>query len=115
MASGAFPIDQTQVNVKTKTGIVLGVKENTANDIIFKAYPNPANENVNIHFVLTQTESYTIDVLNNLGQVVKTLNKPNLAPGMYSEVIDIKGLSAGIYTVKVNGNHAQGTQKLIVE
>ena len=115
LASGAFPINQTQVNVKTKAGIILGVKENLANDIIFKAYPNPANENVTIHFVLTQTESYTIDVLNNLGQVVKTLYKPYLAPGMYSEVIGIKDLTAGIYTVKVNGNHSQGTQKLIIE
>ncbi len=115
VASGAFPIDNTQSTVTLKSIYLLGVKENSANDFIFKAYPNPANENVNIHFVLTQTESYTIDVLNNLGQVVRTLNKPNLAPGMYSEVIDIKGLSAGIYTVKVNGTHAQGTQKLIVE
>ena len=103
------------MNVKTKAGIILGIKENLANDIIFKAYPNPANENVTIHFVLTQTESYTIDVLNNLGQVVKTLYKPYLSPGMYSEVIGIKDLTAGIYTVKVNGNHAQGTQKLIIE
>ena len=115
VGSGAFPLDQWQIDVKTKAGIILGVKENVLNDIIFKAYPNPANENVNIHFVLTQTESYTIDVLNNLGQVVRTLNKPNLAPGMYSEVVDIKGLSSGIYTVKVNGIYAQGTQKLIVE
>lgn len=101
--------------VNTLSTIILGVKENSVNDIIFKAYPNPTNENVNIHFVLTQTESYSIDVLNNLGQVVKTLYKPNLSPGMYSEVIDIKGLSAGIYTVKVNGNNAQGTQKLIID
>ncbi len=115
VAAGLFPLDNLQSNVTLKTSVVLGINENTINNIIFKAYPNPAKENVNIHFVLTQTESYTIDVLNNLGQVVKTLNKPNLAPGMYSEVIDLKGLSAGIYTVKVNGNHAQGTQKLIVE
>ncbi len=115
VGSGSFPLDQWRINVKTKASIILGVKENSVNDIIFKAYPNPANENVNIHFVLTQAESYTIDVLNNLGQVIKTLYKPNLAPGMYSEVIDIKGLTAGIYTVKVNGNHAQGTQKLIIE
>ena len=115
VGSGAFPLDQWRINVKTKASIILGVNENSVNDIIFKAYPNPANENVNIHFVLTQAESYTIDVLNNLGQVIKTLYKPNLAPGMYSEVIDIKGLTAGIYTVKVNGNHAQGTQKLIIE
>lgn len=115
MAAGLFPLDNTQSNVTLKTSVVLGLKENTINNIIFKAYPNPANSEVNIHFVLTQTESYTIDILNNLGQVVKTLNKPNLAAGMYSEIIDVKDLSTGIYTVKVNGTHAQGTQKLIVE
>lgn len=114
VASGAFPIDNSQSNITLKSIYLLGVKENSTNDIIFRAYPNPANELVNIHFVLTQNESYTIEVLNNLGQVVKTLNKPNLAPGIYSEVIDIKGLSVGIYTVKISGTHAQGVQKLIV-
>lgn len=102
-------------NVSTLSTIVLGVKENNLNDIIFKAYPNPTMGDVTIHFVLTQNESYTIDVLNNLGQIVKSLNKPNLTAGMYSETIDVKDLSAGIYTVKVNGNHAQGTQKIVVQ
>ena len=50
-----------------------------------------------------------------MGQVVKSLNKANLTAGVYSETIDVKDLSAGIYTVKVIGNHAQGTQKLIIE
>ena len=102
-------------NVTTLSSIVLGINESTINDIIFKAYPNPTNGNVNIHFVLTQNESYTIDILNNFGQVVKSLNKANLTAGVYSETIDVKDLSAGIYTVKVNGSHAQGTQKLIIE
>lgn len=104
-----------QDRVSALSTIAVGVKENIVNDIIFKAYPNPASNQLNIHYVLTQTESYTIDVLNTLGQVVKTINKPNLQPGIYSEAIDISGLNAGIYTVKVNGNRAQGTQKIIVE
>ena len=110
-----FSFNQNIDNVATISSIVLGINESTINDVNFTAYPNPTNGNVNIHFVLTQNESYTIDILNNLGQVVKSLNKANLTAGVYSETIDVKDLSAGIYTVKVNGNHAQGTQKLIIE
>jgi Secretion system C-terminal sorting domain len=111
----SFTINQTQTQVSALSTIAVGIKENDLNNIIFKAYPNPASNQINIHYVLTQTESYTIDVLNTLGQIVKTVSKPNLQPGMYNETIDITGLNAGIYTVKVNGNRAQGTQKIIVE
>ena len=107
--------NQNRDKVSTLSSIVLGVNESTINDIIFKAYPNPTHGDVTIHFVLTQNESYTITILNNLGQVVKIFNKANLTPGVYSETIDAKDLSAGIYTVKVNGTRAQGTQKIIVE
>ena len=34
---------------------------------------------------------------------------------MYNETINTTDLSAGIYTIKVNGKTTQGTQKLIIQ
>lgn len=107
--------NQRQDQVSMLSSIVLGVNDNARNETIFKAYPNPASENVSLHFVLTQTESYAVEVTNTLGQVVKTVNYSNLQPGLYNETIDLSGLDAGIYTIKVTGKNAQGSQKLIIQ
>lgn len=110
-----MPIDQYQTDVSALSNVILGVGEKKLNDIIFKAYPNPANNEVFVHFVLTQKESYTIDIVNNLGQVVKSVAKPDLQPGLYNESVDISGLSAGIYHIKVSGKNASGVEKLIIQ
>lgn len=111
----AASLDQHQDQVSMLSSIVLGVNDNAKNETIFKAYPNPASENINLHFVLTQTENYTVEITNTLGQVVKTVNYNNLQPGLYNESIDLTGLNAGIYNIKVTGKNAQGSQKLIIE
>jgi hypothetical protein len=112
-----FPIDDTVNDVMALSTVIVGIKERTkaVNDIIFKAYPNPAHNQVAIHFVLTQKESYNIEIVNALGQVVKSVSKPDLQPGLYNEAIDINGLSAGVYHIRVQGKNASGVEKLIVE
>ncbi len=115
VTSGAQTTDQMQTQISSLSSIPLGIRENKLNDIIFKAYPNPANNEVNIHFVLTQNESYTIEIVNTLGQVVKAVSKPNLQPGMYNETLDISGLTAGVYHINVSGKNAKGVEKLIIQ
>lgn len=107
--------DQRQDQASILSSVVLGIGDKKMNDITFKAYPNPASGSVAVHFVLTQKESYTIDIVNTLGQVVKSVAKPDLQPGLYNEQIDINGLSAGIYHIRVQGKNSTGVEKLIVE
>lgn len=110
------PIDQEQNDVTALSNItVVGLKENKLNDLIFKAYPNPAQNEVTLHFVLTQNETYTINIVNTLGQVVKTVLKSNLQPGLYNEKLDISGLTSGIYHINVLGKNAKGVEKLVIQ
>jgi hypothetical protein len=111
----AASINQTTTSVNLNSVIVLGINEKSMNNIIFTAYPNPATENVSLHFVLTNTESYNVEVVNTLGQTVKQVALNNLQPGMYNEQVDLSGLNKGIYFVKVKGTHAEGIQKIIVQ
>ncbi len=115
VSAPAAAIDQVQAQVNTLSTVAIGVKENKLNDVIFKTYPNPANNEINIHFVLAQPESYTVEISNTLGQVVKTVSLNNLQPGMYNESINTSNLSAGIYTIKVSGKKTQGTEKLVIQ
>lgn len=115
VASGIQSIDQVQTQVSTLNTVVIGIKENKLNDITFTAYPNPAKNNVNLHFVTVKNENYNIEICNTLGQVIKTVSLTDLQPGVYNQTIDLTGLSQGIYTIKVSGKYAQGTEKLIIE
>ncbi len=108
-------IDQMQTQVSVLSSVLIGVKENKLNDVIFKAYPNPANTEVQLYFVLANTESYTVEIFNNLGQISKTILLSDLQPGMYNESINTNDLSAGIYTIKVTGKNTQGTEKMVIQ
>ncbi len=108
-------VHQEQSEASILSTILMGVKESKLNDVIFKAYPNPAQNEVNIHFVIAQQESYTIEILNAFGQIVKSISLYKLQAGMYNEPISTADLAAGIYTIKVIGNNKQGSEKLIIQ
>lgn len=108
-------IDQVQTQVSTLSTIVIGVKENQKNNTMFSMFPNPANTQLGLHFVLANEDSYTFEISNTLGQVVKTVSMPNLSAGIYNETINTNDLSTGMYTVKVIGKNTQGTQKLMIQ
>lgn len=111
----AFSVDQIISSVDLNDAVILGVNEASKNNVIFSAYPNPTTDNVNLHFVTTKTENYHVEVVNTLGQTVKSVDFNNLQPGMYNENIDLNGLTKGIYFVKVKGINAEGVQKIMIQ
>lgn len=115
VTTGLQSIDQMQTQVTILSNVAIGVKENKLNDIIFKAYPNPADNEINLHFVLANEESYTIEISNSLGQIVKTVSMLNLQPGLYNESINTSDLKSGLYSVKVTGKKSHGIQKLMIQ
>lgn len=86
-----------------------------AQDVNFSMYPNPAASQVSLHFVLTQDETYELTMYNAMGQSVRSHALGKLSAGIYSEAIDLSGLSKGVYYVSLKGAHASGVQKLIVQ
>jgi hypothetical protein len=108
-------LDQIITQVSTLSTVVIGVKENQNNNAMFSMFPNPANSQLGLHFVLTNEDSYTFEISNTLGQVVKTVSLGNLSTGIYNENINTSDLSTGMYTVKVIGKNSQGTQKLMIQ
>ncbi len=108
-------LDQVQTQISTLSTVAIGVKENQSINSIFSMFPNPANSQLGLHFVLTNEDSYTFEISNALGQVVKTISMPNLSAGIYNESINTSDLCTGMYTVRVTGKNTQGTQKLMIQ
>lgn len=89
------------------------VEENTISTGI-TAFPNPANENVNIVYSVSKTSDVSINVTSITGDVVYNKNVGTVEAGEYNENIDVTKLANGVYfyTLTVDGN--QITKKLVV-
>ncbi len=80
----------------------------------FSVHPNPAHNQMNIHFNGLFTEQGVITVYDMIGKVQTTFNI--LAkPGFNDENYDISQLPRGIYNVNFSTPNAKASKKLVVE
>lgn len=70
-------------------------------------YPNPAKDEL---YLSASEKINTVSIINMMGQVVMKVNVESNEGS-----VNVSELSAGIYTVVVNGDFAQSTHKLIVK
>ncbi|HOZ31132.1 MAG TPA: T9SS type A sorting domain-containing protein, partial [Bacteroidales bacterium] len=70
-----------------------------------QVFPNPANDQLNINFVT----GANIRILNNLGQVVMSLDNAQ----EYNK-IDISQFNAGTYFVSINKDNTIENHKLVI-
>jgi hypothetical protein len=77
-------------------------------------FPNPGRDVV-VSFELPTSSKVAITVLNNLGQTVKTLTPMTKAAGSNSQALALGGLTAGIYTVKLQAGEYVQTSRVVVE
>lgn len=90
----------------------LGVQEMEENGISFSLYPNPTEGNLFVELGDNMSEqSYTVDIINTLGQVVLTTE---MTPFGVKE-ISLNGVQKGMYFVKISGENMTTTQKVMVK
>lgn len=66
----------------------------------FKVYPNPANEQTQISFLLDQKETVSLMIYNSTGKLISTIiNQSVLAEGLAKFDINTSTLPAGMYHV----------------
>jgi len=79
--------------------------EGDAKEIVVKAYPVPANDVVNFEITLTKTTDLLLQIFDNKGSMVKSINNSKLSSGKQIVSYNVENLSAGIYTYQlVTGN-----------
>jgi len=81
------------------------------NTISFSIYPNPVNKGVFTIQAGTNESIQTIEVLNILGQTIKTLQYD---VQVNSVNINIENLASGHYLVQTKTNNGTGVKKLII-
>lgn len=107
--------NERQVNAQK---LVLAQDDNEIGQNISN-YPNPFTNSTTIKIRIPNSENYTIDIVDVIGNSVKTLFAGNCEQGIknfewngYSD----KGqeLTSGIYYVRVTGNNEVNTQKISI-
>lgn len=91
--SGAFVIENTSINN-------------------IEVYPNPVNDNATVSVNLINEENVTIEVVNNLGQKVYSVNQGKLAAGEHNISLDFSNLGAGLYFVNVTAGASTMSKKI---
>lgn len=85
---------------------------NVQTEINVHAYPNPANDELNIPFNLTRSAPVKIWIYNMLGQQVATCDMGITSAG--TATINTRSLPEGIYLCTVSAGDARSTSKITI-
>lgn len=97
---GSAYIDHIKIN--NESG-VMAVNDSKVNTKEISLYPNPAHDFININ---TATKVKSIELYDETGKLIKTETNSNK--------IEVKGLSAGIYSVNIKTEGRNFTEKVII-
>ena len=99
-------------NINSKTA---GIADNNVEITGFQLYPNPARQHCKLSYTSAKEGRSDIQILNQLGQNVKSLSNLPLRTGENNIDLDLNGLPNGIYYVKVNADNESHVQKMVIE
>ena len=94
-------------------GYAVGMEENI-NPYVFEVYPNPSNGIFNISLD-GFTENVTLEIFNEMGQLVKTesigVDNPE---GVTEHTLSMEGFERGIYIIRAVSESVTQTQRIIL-
>ncbi len=105
----------TETVVLINGNYTLGMKESASEQLSnVIVYPNPAKDNININFNNENAENASYEIVNVLGQTVRTQNIP-VVKGETLYNINLNGFESGIYFVKLNVGIKSSITKITVQ
>ena len=82
--------------------------------VLHPAYPNPFNPITNISYGLPEDTHIELEVYNIKGMLIETLSNGLKSAGTHTIKWDAKGVSSGVYFVKLTTDRFTQSQKLMV-
>ncbi|MBK7107341.1 MAG: T9SS type A sorting domain-containing protein [Ignavibacteriae bacterium] len=80
---------------------------------LFQNYPNPFNSSTQITFSIPQNGNVELRLFNNLGELVKVIEKGFFAKGIYSKFLNSENLTSGVYFCKLDFENNSISKKII--
>lgn len=77
-----------------------------------KIYPNPTNYQFTVDLDLSASGKVTVDLVNLIGQTVKSFDLDQRSTGLNREYIDVNNVPAGFYLMTITVGNSQVVQKV---
>lgn len=82
---------------------------------VLALYPNPANQQVTLHFGMSLSKELRIEILDLKGSHIKEVKRESLNKGIYNLNISVADLPNGIYLLSISSEHQRMLRKLVVQ
>ena len=115
-ASGAAPTnnDYLWVDNLAFAGTIAGLHESVSFLDELKVYPNPASESLSLYLNLVSAQQVVIEIIDINGKLVRSKNL-GLLQGQTNKTINVAGLAAGCYSLRVKGDKGVEVRKIVIE
>ena len=114
IVSVAGTTTETVVTINNNYNTV-GVNElsnTTLNNVT--VYPNPAKDNINLNFNNENTDNASYQIINIIGQTIRTQNIPAVkGETLYN--VNLNGIESGIYFIKLQVGNKTSVNKITVQ
>lgn len=105
----------TETVVAINSAYTLGVKESASASLSnVVVYPNPAKDNVNISFTNENAENVSYQIVNVIGQTIRTQNIP-ATKGETLYNVNLNSIESGIYFIKLSVGNKSSVTKITVQ
>lgn len=112
----SFPL--SSIDKLTFSNLVTGTPEEQAMAMKilsdFTAFPNPANDYVNLNYELAQGSPVVLELYNEKGVQVNRVDKGFLSKGTYQHVWNTADYASGLYLCKIVTNQGIEPKKIVV-
>jgi len=109
-ANGIYSTTITSVN-----DIVTIHEAETSLSLSLNVFPNPASDQVSIAYHSEKTSDVEINLIDEWGRIVRRTSEKHVAPGEHTSIMDLSGLAAGVYYVRVRAGESDQTKSLIIQ
>ncbi len=99
-------------NFRAVPGGTVGI-DDVVSQPALSIYPNPSQGKVSVDIALTKPSTVTVEVLNQVGQIVATHFEKNYTAGIID--MDLSKFTNGVYVVRLKTDDATKTEKIILQ
>jgi hypothetical protein len=114
-SSGDLPITPVSLALQAQVPVdPVAIKENSVLLGAMRVYPQPSNGITQLSYALKQTTRIEISICDLSGKELKYFNEGIQEQGQHSKLLNLDGLSEGVYFLKLSGEGKPLSQKLII-
>ncbi|MCF8366299.1 MAG: T9SS type A sorting domain-containing protein [Bacteroidales bacterium] len=79
-----------------------------------KIYPNPVSGAGIVSFILVEENDVRINLINQMGQMIKTISNKRMNAGVYNVAFETSELQSGFYFMEITTGNTKNVQKISI-